>query len=215
MMQFLRLSNLLSFLLLLSCATPYKGLQEDKSVTTSALRFKPQFDKLLYRCVVDGRVVFKRFHLSGLLFFKKLEDHSTRVVFQNEMGFTFFDFEWDSNDSFHVNNIIPQLDKPALIKTLQKDMNLLLMKRLNQSSETVLHKEEETYYRFDLEKGVVYYITRGNRLQRIENAGKTRVITIGLYGKKTPEAMPDSVLFNHHKANFTIQLHKIDTHADE
>lgn len=216
MMHFLRLSSLSFLLLIASCAAPYKSLQQDSAVKTSALRFKPQFSKVLYRCVVDGRVVLKKFHLSGLLFFKVMDDRSTRVVFQNEMGLTFFDFEWSPDDSFKVNQIIPQLDKDALVRTLQKDMNLLLMKNLDKSSEVVLHgNNNELFHRFDLEKGHAYYITSNGQLERIENAGKSKVITVTLTGKATDKAMPEAALFDHHKANFTIQLNKIEANADE
>jgi hypothetical protein len=215
MMHCLRLSSLLGLLLLAACAAPYKDLQQVSNTPHSALRYKPVFDKVLYRCVVDGRVVLKKFHLSGLLLFKTMDDGSTRAVFQNEMGFSFFDFEWDKNDSFKVNSIIPQLDKPALIRTLQKDMNLLLMKGLMASTETALRQGDEMYYRFTLDKGVAYYITTQDKLTSIENAGKSKVITIALGEKPADTAMPGSVLFTHHKANFTIQLNKIEADADE
>lgn len=213
-MHYLKLSSLSLFLFLVSCSAPYKNLQQDNSITSSALKYKPEFNKELFRCVVNGRVVFKKFHLSGLLFFKHMDDSTTRVVFQNEMGFTFFDFEWDKNDVFKVNKIIPQLDKVALIKTLEKDMNLLLMKNLDRSTEKKFVDNDETYYRFDLEKGVAYYITQNDKLVRIENAGKSKVITIKLTGKEKNAEFPTKVFFNHHKAHFTIELDKIDTHAD-
>ena len=165
--------------------------------------------------MVNGRLLLKKFHLSGLLFFKNLEDGTTRAVFQNEMGFTFFDFEWDRKDSFKVNQIIPQLDKEALIRTLEKDMDLLLMKGLDTASEAVFRRGDQIFHRFCLQKGVAYYITEQEKLVRIENAGKSKVVTISLSGKENDTAMPDSIIFNHHKANFTIQLHKIETNADE
>jgi len=215
-MHYLRLSSFLLFVLVLTnCRVPYKNLQEDRAVTTSALRFQPQFDKVLYRCVVDGRVLFKKFHLSGLLFFKTMDDSSTRAVFQNEMGFTFFDFEWSPEDSFTVNQIIPQLDKPALVRTLQKDMNFFLMKNLDTSSEKVFRKGNETLHSFDLVEGKVYYIANGQQLKRIENTGKSKVLTVTMEGKTASEDMPQTAFFNHHKANFTIQLTKLDTNADE
>lgn len=211
----LRYGSLFLFLALVSCANPYKHLQQDTTVHTTALRFKPEFDKALYRCVVNGRIVFKKFHLSGLLFFKNLEDGTTRVVFQNEMGFTFFDFEWDQHDVFKVNQVIDQLNKPALIKTLEKDMNLFLLKNLDTATEKRFRKNAAVYHRFDLEKGVVYYISANNILERIENAGKSKVITITLSGKQKEHDMPQEALFNHHKANFTIRLNKIEHNADE
>ena len=214
MKQFLKYASLLWLVFTAACSNPYKHLKQASGASSSAMRFQPHYTKQLYRCVVDGRVVFKKFHLSGLLLFKTFEDGSTRVVFQNEMGFSFFDFKWDKQDHFEVVSIIPQLDKPALVKTLRKDMNLLLMKNLDAATEQTFTKEDETYSRFTLEKGYAYYIARAHSLKRIENAGKSKVITITLSGKKTNEAMPDELLFRHHKANFTIQLKKIEQDAE-
>lgn len=215
MKVYLRLGSLFFLFAFFSCANPYKHLQQSKSASPSAMMFKPQYDKVLYRCVVNGRVAFKKFHLSGLLFFKQLPDSTTRAVFQNEMGFNFFDFEWSKTDSFQVNKIIDQLNKPALIKVLEKDMNLLLMKNIHPETETVFKQNGQTYYRFSLDKGVAYYIAKDKTLSSIENAGKTKVITISMGEKRQKNDMPISVLFNHHKANFRIQLTKIDTDVDE
>lgn len=213
MTRYLKLSSLV-VLFFAACSNPYKHLRTENGNVSSALRFKPSFDKELYRCVVDGKILLKKFHLSGLLFFKDMPDATTRVVFQNEMGFTFFDFTWTSNDSFYVNQVIPQLDKPALIKTLQKDLSLLMMKGLKTASEQVFTDGRENFHRFELEKGVAYYITDSGALTRIENAGKTKVTTIKLFGKEKETEMPEKIVFDHHKANFTIQLNKIKQDAE-
>ena len=92
MMHFLRLNSLI-LLLFASCSAPYRHLKQQPADNQSALRFKPVFEKALYRCVVDGGFIFKKYHLSGLLFFKTLENGTVRAIYQNEMGFTFFDFE--------------------------------------------------------------------------------------------------------------------------
>ena len=214
MMRCLKLSSLI-ILLFAACVSPYKDLQLHPGGTTSALQYKPEYQRELYRCVVDGRFVFKKFHLSGLLLFKELET-GTRVVFQNEMGLTFFDFEWDKNDSFKINQVMPQLNKPAVLKTLQKDLSLLLMKGLDKNSERRYIQGEEVYHRFTLKNGYAYYIEKSARLMRVENVGDhKKVITITLEGKEKPKIMPEKVVFKHHKANFTIQLNKIEAHADE
>jgi len=216
MRAFLKLSSIL-LLFLTACKAPYYSkLVAQGSAGTSALQYKPEFDKQLYRCIVDGRAVFRKFHLSGVLLFKKLGDGSTRAVFQNEMGFTFFDFEWDRNDTFKVNNIIAQLNKPAVIKTLSKDLNLLLMKRLNGASELAFKDGKDTYHRFTLEKGYAYYVENSARLVRIDNTGKKSLVTrIELKGDRGQHELADSILFRHLKANFTIELNKIAPHADE
>lgn len=213
----LRLSSLLWIILLVAgCAGPYKSLKFYPADIYSAFIYRPVFDKELYRCVVDGRFLFKKFHLSGVLFFKTMEDKSTRVVFQNEMGFSFFDFEWTSQDSFKVNQVIPQLDKPAVIKALQKDLNLLLMKNLDGRTMMVTNDALNGYYRFTLPGGYAYYKVHNDTLQQIENTGKKKkVITIALDGHHSRQVLPDSILFTHHNANFTIQLTKINAHADE
>ena len=207
MMRFLRLSSLILLVFAASCASPYKGL-EKANEAKSAMRFKPVFERELYRCTVDGRVLFKKFHLSGVLLFKELET-GTRVVFQNEMGISFFDFEWDNNDSFKVNQVMEQLDRPAVVKTLQKDLSLLLMKNLNETSEQHFAHESDAYHRFSLNKGYVYYIENSARLMRIENTGeRKKVVTIALQDKARPQDMPEEILIDHHKANFRIQLKK-------
>lgn len=210
----LRLSSLLLLLLFWACGSPYKNLKKEEVSNFSALCFKPQFEKELYRCLVDGKFLFKKFHLSGLLFFKQSED-GTHAVFQNEMGLNFFDFEWNKEGVFKVNKIIPQLDKPALIKTLQKDLQLLLMIHLNEKSEQDFTKSNTFYNRFDLEQGYAYYISNNKKLTNIEVVGKTKVTTITIGDKAQLSSMPKTVLFKHHKANFTIQLHKLDTNVDE
>ena len=211
----LRLSSFLLFsLLFFSCAHPYKSLVA-RDTAPSAMRFQPVFEKELYRCMVDGRFLLKKFHLSGLLLFKNMEDSSTRVVFQNEMGFSFFDFEWDKQQHFTIHQIIPQLNKSALVKLLQKDMELLLMNKLEVSTERHFTKEGEDYDRFTLGKGYAYYISQRDTLRRIENAGKRKVITIQLGEKNRTADLPQALVFTHHKANFTIRLTQIETQNDE
>jgi len=178
------------------------------------LAYKPVFDKEMYRCLVNGKFLFKSFHLSGILIFKELPDGSTRCVFQNEMGFTFFDFSWDKSDAFLVLKIIPQLDKPALIKTLQKDLQLLLMKQLPAGQEKIAVGKEGTVHRFPLEKGFADYLVNDTGLSKIYVVGKKKVATISLGPKADKTDMPDSVFVQHHTANFSIQLNKIAAHAE-
>jgi hypothetical protein len=218
MKRFLRLNSLI-VLLFASCSAPYRHLTEQSVNSQSALKFKPVFEKTLYRCVVDGRIIFKKYHLSGLLFFKTLENGTVRAIYQNEMGFTFFDFEWSNGDTaFKINKVMPQLDRPAVIKTLRKDIELLLMLGLDQNTEKVFADDrgKQLFRRLDIGGGYAYYIEEEGRLIRIENAGeKSKVVTITLQGKNNPADMPARALVDHHNANFTIELNKIDSYADE
>lgn len=218
MMRCLRLSSLLILLCWVNaCKSPYKALQPvSPAAATSVLQYKPVFEKELYRCVVDGRFLLKSFRLTGILLLKQFPDSSTRVLFQNEMGFSFFDFGWDGRDSFVVHHIIPQMDKPAVIRTLEKDIRLLLMRGLDSRAEQYFAKEDWSYHYFPQPQGGVYYLEQHRTLSRIEIAGKRKpVAVISLSGKRTTQALPDSVFIRHHRAGFTIQLHKITSHASE
>lgn len=215
MMRFLKLSSLCFLLVLAACSNPYRKLQLTEKSGRSAFAYKPQFSKELYRCVVDGKVLFKKFHLSGVLFFKNMPDKGTRVIFQNEMGFAFFDFEWTAKDSFSVKHIIPQLNKPAVVKTLRKDLELLLLRNLDKSTETSFTDGTNIYERFTLAKGYAYYIEDGKRLLRIENAGRKKVMAINLGADARKTTLTDSIFIKHYKANFTIALKKIPPHAEE
>lgn len=214
---YLKLSSVL-LILAASCGNPYKGLKQLPDKDKTAMVYKPSFQKEVYRCVVNGRFLLRKFHLSGILFFKEMKNGTVHAIFQNEMGFSFFDFEWNKEGEFKVNSVIPQLDKPAIIKTLKKDFNLLIMNELNVNSEKIYKRNRGTaiYYCFSLGDGVAYYIEDKGQLVTIENAGKRKkVTTIELKGKHSNKAMPDSVLFRHHKANFTIGLHKMTDHVNE
>lgn len=212
----LRLSSVFLLLVLCSCGNFYSQLKPTTETNVaSAMQYQPAFEKELYRGIIDGRFLLKKFHLSGILLFKKMEDSSTRVVFQNEMGISFFDFEWDRSDRFSVKQVIPQLDRPALIKTLQKDLQLLMMRGIDITTERNFQTSGALYQRYPLERGTVYYVSENGQLKRIENVGKKKVTTIFIGPKTTPTALPETVLIKHHKANFSIQLQKIDTHVDE
>ena len=216
MKHYLRLSSLV-FLFLASCATPYKGLKE-QPLQESVYRFQPEFDRALYRCIVDGRFIFKKFHLSGVLFIKQLKNGTKRAIFQNEMGIAFFDLEWDKDGNFTVRQIMEQLDKEAVKKTLRKDLEMLLMMGMDKSSEKLVGQDrgKEQLYRLNREEGFIYCTVEDGHLVKIENANNRKtIITVNVGGKATPKAMPDSVLFDHHKANFTISLTKIERDVNE
>src|SRR5690606_4645887 len=65
-------------------------------------------------------------HFSGLLLIREMEDRSTRLVFTNEVGVTFFDFEFLEDGRFDVKRIVDPLNKKLVIQTLRDDFSLLL-----------------------------------------------------------------------------------------
>ena len=208
-----------SFLLLFiaSCMAPYKGLKE-QSASSSVFEYKPHFQRVLYRCIVDGRFIFKKFHLSGLLFFKELENGTKRAVFQNEMGVAFFDMQWDKDGNFQLKQIMPQLDKEAVVKTLRKDLEMLMMIGFDKKTEKMfsVNGGNGQLYRLNRDKGFVYYSVEGQRLSKIENTDNRKaIVSVNISGKHSNATMPDTVNYIHHKANFTISLTKIERNVNE
>ena len=139
---------------LAGCAGVYRHLQPVPGSPACVQAFKPALGRAVYKTSVD--VVGK--HLDGLLIMKTMSDSSTRIVFTNQAGPTFFDLGWAPHDTaFIVYHIIDQMDKKAVIETLRKDFELVLLKHASQGR--ILTDGTNRYYAFSQEKGTNYYIT--------------------------------------------------------
>lgn len=216
-MRFLRSVSLILSIFLFSCAP--KIYQNPKNVTINYLpentrALRPQFDKQLYNCVVDGKTPLgKKYHLSGFLILKELPEGGTRAVFQNQMGITYFDMGWNQDDKFQVFSIIEQMNKPSLIKLLQKDFELLLFKNLpvKPIGNHQFNNDTRHHVQYNLEKGFVYYVFDNKKLQQIVNADdKRKVIVMDLQPATELGKLPQNIKINNLRANFTIDLQQIN-----
>jgi hypothetical protein len=170
-------------------------------------KFKPAFTVALYKTEVD--VVGN--HLSGLLLIKKMPDSSIRMVFSNEMGFKFFDFEFTSDHHFNVYSIMKKMNRKAVITTLRKDFELILMEGLDSAAVSVRANKELTYYVFPQTKGFNYYITdsSGDHLVRMERASNRKTVVQAIM-KDYINGIPDTIGISHQTFNFTIGLKRIE-----
>jgi hypothetical protein len=170
-------------------------------------KFKPAFTVALYNTTVD--VVGN--HLSGLLLIKKMPDSSTRMVFSNEMGVGFFDFEFKPDGDFKVYSIMKKLNKKSVIKTLQHDFELILMNNLDNSKAVVKTKDGLTYFIFPQGKGFNYYITsaNGSELVRMERASNKKTIVEAVM-KNYINGIPDTIGISHKTFEFNIGLKRIE-----
>lgn len=170
-------------------------------------KFKPAFTVALYSTQVD--VVGN--HLSGLLLIKKMPDSSLRMVFSNEMGFKFFDFEFAADGKFKVHSAIKQMNRKSVLKTLRKDFELILMERLDLSTASVKTNNDQLYYIFPQDKGYNYYITdnAGDELIRMERASKSKVVVEAIM-KNYINGIPDTIGISHKTFDFTIGLKRIE-----
>jgi hypothetical protein len=149
-------------------------------------------------------------HLSGLLIIKKMPDSSVRMVFSNETGFKFFDFEFAANGNFKVYSVIKQMNKKAVLKTLRHDFELILMEHLD-SAVLIRTASGLLYYIFPQKKGYSYYITdsTGDKLIRMERASKRKTVVEATM-ENYSNGVPDTIGITHKTFNFTIGLKKIE-----
>jgi hypothetical protein len=207
-MRFLLLSSILFF----SCSPSWKHLQPANGDLSTLNKFKPDFTVALYNTQVDvmGN------HLSGLLMIKKMPDKSTRLVFSNEMGYKFFDFEFDSAQKFRVHSVIKQMNKKAVLKTLSKDLELVLMQNLNRPGMTVRSSGSLIYYILPQKKGYNYYITdsSGNKLVRLERASRSKAVVEAVM-KDYVGGIPDTIGISHKNFDMTIGLKRIERDITE
>ncbi len=196
-----------SLLLIFGCTPAYKQMQSATADATVLQKFRPAFTVVLYNTTVD--VVGN--HLSGLLLIKKMPDSSTRMVFSNEMGFSFFDFEFKNDGDFKVYSIMKKLNKKSVIKTLRHDFELVLMNGLDESRATIKTNGGLTYFIFPQKKGYNYYITNpaGNELVRMERASGKKTIVEAVM-KNYINGVPDTIGISHKTFEFNIGLKKIE-----
>ncbi len=190
-----------------ACTPLHKQMQAATVDANRVLSFRPAFQVALYSATVD--VVGN--HLSGLLLIKKMPDSSTRMVFSNEMGFTFFDFEFRPGGGFHVYSIIKKMNRKSVIKTLRHDLELVMMNTLDNSTAQVRTNSGELYFIFPQQKGFNYYITTAdvNELIRMERASNKKVIVEAIM-KNYINGMPDTIGISHKTFEFNIGLKKLE-----
>jgi hypothetical protein len=204
-MRYLLLSS--CFFVLAGCSAAYKNLQPAAGDAGYINRFKPDFRSALYKTEVD----VEGHHLSGLLLVKTLPDSSTRIVFANEVGFKFFDFEFRKDGGFKVYYIVKQMDKQPVIKTLKKDFDLLMFRNGDAKASFLRKDDHSLYYIFKKQKGFFCYVTDpgGTELERMEISSPRKPIVTGIM-RNYKNGVPDTIGIAHENFNFTISLKKIE-----
>lgn len=201
-----RLSEGFIFLFLLLCSAchaPYAALKESAGISPNCVQqFRPVFSTHIYQTEVD--VVGNQF--SGMLVFKTMPDSSKRVVFTSETGPTLFDFEY-SRDTFRVRYCLKKLNRKAVIQTLRKDFELLLMENPGQPPAQVLRDSAHLYFPFVSGKETNYYITDTlcRNLLRIEKAGRRKQKVV-MEMEPFQAGMPENVRIEHRSFTFAIRL---------
>lgn len=197
------------YLILLSsiiggCTAAYKHLQPADGNTDCVRELIPTFQKTWFTASID----VNKHHLSGLFLLKKMPDGSDRIVFTNELGVTFFDFEF-SDTGFKVIQVIDKLNRKAVINTLKQDFELLLLKGLELNSVRRYRTTEGLYFDYPWADKLNYIVTSDDcsTLIRLERGSrKKKLVQIEFEGL----LHPDKIKIRHFNFNMEIVLTKID-----
>ena len=187
----------------------YRHLSPANGDVNCIRNFSPQFTNTLYSATVD----ITKHHFSGILFFKFMPDSSTRVVFTNEMGVKFFDFEFTKENEFIKHYAMPKLDKKVVIKALHKDLELVILHQ--DLSDAVLLKDSVyNYTAIPNKKGNDYYITdHCSKLIRIEKASKIKpVVEVQMLNYNN--GVPDDISIVHKNFKFNIILKRVEKESE-
>jgi hypothetical protein len=166
--------------------------------------FGENFNSFLFKTNI--RVYGKDF--SGLLVTKQMQPNDYRVIFTTELGMKLFDFEF-KDTAFTLHYCVPQFNRPALLKTIQKDIELLLMTKLTTDGQSFLidKKREYAVFKSKDEKYCNYYFTeiKTKNIVKIEHSKRNRVKTT-LSLNNYSDNVPGSILIKHHDIKLKIEL---------
>ncbi|MDQ3046758.1 MAG: hypothetical protein M3R27_04355 [Bacteroidota bacterium] len=145
---------------------------------------------------------------SGLLVTKQLHPQDYRVIFTTELGMKLFDFGF-KDTAFTLHYCVPQFNRPALLKTIQKDIEVLLMNNLKGKKVEHYTDKAEKYdiRKMDAGQRQNYYFieTSSQHLVRIEQAKKRiKKVTFTLSDHK--DGFPNKILIQHSDIKLKIEL---------
>lgn len=203
----MRILILSSILILFGCSSKTSSsISHTKVNNTCLITSKPTFESILFNTQVN--VI--NHHLSGLLLMKRIQNDTIRVVFTNELGIKYFDFEFTQNN-FRVIDCMRKLKKKIIIEQLKKNFNLILMNHNNINEYQLVKTDSTKQYRLDGKKEQTYYITDSNcsKVLRIETANEEKKkIVIYLNGEKN--GIADDIFIHYLTFRFDINFKQID-----
>ena len=158
--------------------------------------------ELLYRASFD----YKEYHFSGLCVFKKTEGENIRIVFLNEMGITFMDFELTSQEMV-VHKMIDQLDRDIILNVIENDFRQLLMTDLS-SPKKVRHRNNTSGKGFIARHKLKaeYYQDKKGRIVRAIRKGFLGVKKATVSYEYEENAVPREIILLHRQIKMNLKL---------
>ncbi|MCW3082829.1 MAG: hypothetical protein JWP12_195 [Bacteroidetes bacterium] len=131
-----------------------------------------------------------------------------RVIFTTELGMKIFDFEF-KDTSFTLHFCVPQFNKPKLLKTIQRDIEMLLMNNLQEQNFDYYTDQKNVYTiaKAKSEGMYNYYFTEiaSKHLVKIEHSKKRVKKTIFTLGNYVND-FPNNIVIQHCDIKLKIEL---------
>ena len=208
-MKNLLLSSFL-FILLFACKFGHYGKLKEATSNSGippTSIFGDKFNSFLFKTNIT--VYGKNF--SGLLITKQLQPNDFRVVFTTELGMKLFDFGF-KDTSFTLHYCVPQFNRPKLLKTIQNDIEVLLMNDLKNKQIIDLVDKQGIFkikkIQFASYSNYYFVDSKSEQLVKIEKANKrikknTFVLTNYINN------FPSNIMITHHDIKLKIELNHL------
>lgn len=197
---------IIACMLCFGCKSQYRHLEPGTADINCLKTFRPHFTTTLYSAIID----VTKYHFSGMLYFKRMPDSTTRVVFTNEMGVKFFDFGFTDWGGFEKYYILPKLDKRAVVKALRNDLSLVLLNRKMNGVKS-LRDSSLNYLAVPYMSHYDYYITNADcsKLIRIEKASRRKPVVVAEM-LDYQNNVPNIINIRHKNFKFSIALKRVE-----
>ena len=205
------IKSLIVILLLSSCSISFHGNLhkiEKRQLNPSEIKliFNNDSNKILFKTQID---LYDN-NFSGLLVVKSIKENNKKIVLVTELGIKIFEFEF-RDDEFEVHYCLEMLNKKAILKTLEKDLRLILMNNMVSGKAKILKDENNLVYKLKKNKRNNYYYinTKADKLVVIESlSGIFKKVTIEL--KDYKDNYPEKINILHHNIKLNIKLKLIE-----
>ncbi len=204
-MRNLLLSSILLFLLA-GCTLGHYGRLKEEATTSSIPKpiFGDNFNSFLFKTNIS---IYNK-DVSGLLVTKQMSAQDYRIIFTTELGMKLFDFEF-KDTSFTLHYCVPQFNRPALLKTIQHDIAILLMNNLvgKPANDFTDRNNLFAIKRIQFDNMYNYYFTEKvtNHIVKIEHS-KKKVKKVVLSLNDYKDEFPTNVVIKHCDIKLKIEL---------
>ena len=207
----------ISFFLLTSChSVKYQSLSTLELNTLSNQKFQTAFHNDTSSHVYDIHIYIQKKHISGLLFFKKIEN-AYRYSIITKTGQKLVDLSMEKNQ-LTVHHVMEELNKKIILEQLRKDFQLLTIRCESKACQELKkrHDKELVDYRMKacppFTDGYVHFFY---------NEKDINLMKIGVGGKRRPkrwavfenynDSYPQHITIDHRSMiNLRLELYNLE-----